>query len=266
MATPFEDFVKWNNIYSMSRVSYANIEADRFNPERDRQSAAMVLEQIAKENNDNNDDEIQHVLQQGTKEQVKGVVIQGKAIYEPQIKELFTASFDAFYVAVPQPVKDAVYVSLDLFKPRSDLGSLTGDTLKAAKIHASIAGMKENIIKYQSEQTPQSEKLAIEEEIRVKLAEHYKKVYFDTPEKRARYQGIVDTLNTWAEHSPRIALDRYAKVYHDKKKEFDALVTKDNIQDYLAKAMETDEKRKLFASANRIYEQAQERERVMKNS
>ncbi len=269
MATLFEDFTKWHTISSQSQAVLSNIRAKKFDPEKDRNRATGVLVEMLKESGETEEEAHAQaaVFQRDSEESdIEGIAKAGKGAYELKINELFSAKFSDFYDSTPKGVREEVYSLLEHTKPKPDLSALSGDMKKAAELHSIFGGLGTKIDKYLHGRVQGAESKDIEKEVNEKLFEYYDKKFMDTPERAATFGKMVEVLKKWAKKKPRRGIAVYHSIYEKNKEEFNKLITKDNLKEYLTLAIDSNELAKLYASANAIYEQSQGRKRSLESS
>ena len=265
MVNLFEDFKKWHPVFDASQSVLAVID-DKFEPREHRGAAALVLEELAKENGEAEDVEIEvaQLMQQGTKDQVKDHVSAGFTKYGRKLDEVINTKFDELWDTTPDGVKGEIYTKVTLFKPKSD--SAVSDSFEEAlKYHKFLADVGTKLDEYQTRGTTQSRRKEIENELQEILFEDYDKKYLDTPQKTKDNEELVKVMKKWAKKSPKMVLQRFVTKQEKFKEKFEEIVTTDNLKEYMTAVLDTENQRKLYGTAIAYYDHA-EKERKAKEA
>jgi hypothetical protein len=268
----FEDFLEWHPIFDGTKVALGDIKADKFNSEQHPQIAAMFLVKHGKESGD--DETVIHSnikkmgsgTQSEVEEKVSDALKTGNKIYRDRLEEMFNKKFNALYRDTPDEVKKELYANLQLAKPKKTIRNLPAKYADAVKLHRSIHDIYDKLVRYESDKSTPTERKKIEKEMNEELAEHYKKVYLNTPKKKKENQKLVDMLNKWAKDAPEIGHNRLKALYVKQKKEFEEKVKESDLKDYITTVFSTDTLRQLYAVTSSSYEKMQDHKRQAKNS
>ncbi len=274
MATMFENFRDWYKVFSVAKPNSDELNDSkasddekkrRFEERKQdyRKYTAFVLEKLAEENGENNEEYIESIVREGDLDVVKNHLKDGTDIYGNRVNEIMNNRIDSLYLTMPDDVKKHMHSLLESVKPK---GNVAGNFDKAAELHAFIYNVSAKLKEYQSKETTPEGRTKLEGEMVKILGNYYDKAYSTTPEKAAESANFVKHMKEWIEKKPIVAVKTLDRMHGEKKKEFEKLVKAGDIKEYATAVLETDEHTKLIGTGIALYEQEEARERAKKNS